>query len=260
MIESPKELSSLVITRVLRVLTVRAGRTHWECENKPIWAIVIRHSGRSLFQANGEAFLSDPEHVLILPKGATYCFDVLESGTYSLVEFDADQVGSTLFSLPLGNKDRLLKALRRMEYNNIIGHPYFALEQIHGVYEMLLSLLTEAHFLYVQPDKARVIEKIVDYISRHYRENLTNAALAKRCGISEVYFRKLFSEITGVSPITYLHKLRIGKAAELLQEGRMRMSEIAETVGYSSIYHFSAMFKKYQGMPPSKYERLFKDL
>ena len=260
MIEQPNRLSQLVITRVIRILTVRAGRTHWECQNKEMWAIVVRKSGKAVFVCNGKKHVSDPQTVLILPKGSSYRFDVLESGTYTLLEFDAEQTGEELFSFPIGNAERVLKPLHRLEYNAIVGHPYHAMEQIHGTYDILLSLLSQSHLLYVQKDKARVIEKIVDYIDRHYRENLTNAYLAGRCGISEVYFRKLFTQITGVSPITYLHKLRIARASELLQNRSLSLSEIAEAVGYANLYHFSTMFKRYMGMPPSKYAKLFGEL
>ncbi|MBQ9806424.1 MAG: helix-turn-helix transcriptional regulator [Clostridia bacterium] len=260
MIDHPRALSDLVITRVIRILCVKNGRTHWECENRDCWGIVVRVSGKAIFSVDGKKTVSDPNTVLIIPKGVSYSFDVTEQGSYILLEFDADQIGYEIFALPIGNAEKILKILHALEYNTIIGHPYHALEQIHGAYEIMLSLLTESHLLYVQKDKMRVIEKIAEYMSTHYQNNLTNAYLAQRCGISEVYFRKLFTQITGTSPITYLHKLRIAKAAELLQDGSLSLSEIATEVGYSDLYHFSAMFKKYMGMPPSKYARLFKDL
>ncbi len=260
MIDHPKELSDLVITRVVRILSVQNGRVHWNCDQRDCWGIVVRVSGKAIFSINGQKIVSDPNTVLIIPKGTSYSFDVTEQGSYILLEFDAEQIGDEIFSLPIGNAEKILKILRELEYNSIIGHPYYALEQIHGTYEILLTLLRDSRLLYVQKDKARVIEKAVDYISTHYQKNLTNAHLAQRCGISEVYFRKLFTQITGCAPITYLHKIRTAEAAKLLQADTLPLFEIALAVGYSNLYHFSAMFKKYMGMPPSKYARLFKDL
>ncbi|MBE6601485.1 MAG: helix-turn-helix transcriptional regulator [Ruminococcaceae bacterium] len=260
MIDHPKALSALVITRVVRILSVNRGRTHWDCRNREHWAIVVRESGKAVFKSETQQIESNPETVLILPEGISYSFDVIEDGTYILLEFDAEQTGSTILSLPIGNAEKIRKILHRMDYNKIIGHPYHALEQIHGTYEILLTLLRDTQLLYVQKDKQRVIEQAAEYISTHYASNLTNSALAKRCGISEVYFRKLFTQITGNSPITYLHKIRIASAAKLLQEGTLSLSEIATSVGYTNLYHFSSMFKKYMGLPPSKYARLFKAL
>lgn len=260
MIDHPKALSNLVITRIVRVLSVHHGRPHWECREREHWAIVVRESGKALFYTQTQTFLSSPDTVLIIPQGVAYSFDVTEPGSYILLEFDAEQCGTDIFSFPIGNAEKILKILHRMDYNNIIGHPYYALEQIHGTYEILLTMLRDSRLLYVQKDKARVIENTADYIAKHYTSDLSNADLAKRAGISEVYFRKLFTEIVGSSPITYLHKVRLAEASKLLQTDELPLSEIATAVGYSNLYHFSAMFKKYMGMPPSKYARQFKNL
>lgn len=260
MIDHPKALSELVITKIVRTLSVHHGRTHWECKNRDCWAIVVRESGKALFYTQTQTFLSSPDTVLIIPQGVAYSFDVTEPGSYILLEFDAEQCGSDIFSFPIGNAEKILKILHQMDYNKIIGHPYYALEQIHGAYEILLTLLRDSRLLYVQKDKARVIENAADYIAGHYANDLTNAYLAQRCGISEVYFRKLFTEIMGNSPITYLHKVRLAEAVKLMQADELSLSEIATEVGYSNLYHFSAMFKKHMGIPPSKYARQFKNL
>ena len=235
MIDQPKELSQLVITRVVRILSVNRGRTHWECNSRECWAIVVRESGKARFTSEHQSVESNKDTVLILPKGLSYSFDVTEDGSYILLEFEAEQTGNTILSLPIGNAEKILKILHEMDYNKLIGHPYHALEQIHGTYEILLTLLRDTQLLYVQKDKARVIEQAAQYISTHYQKNLSNAALAKRCGLSEVYFRKLFTQITGSSPITYLHRVRIANAAKLLQEGTLPLSEIATLVGYANL-------------------------
>ena len=258
MICTESDIGSLVITRVLRVLTVRSGREHWEYENRPSWGLVIRCEGRAVFHCNGKEYVSDPHNVILLPKGCSYSFDVPENGSYILLEFEANNEGRAPLSFPIDNVDRFAKPLRRLEYDRIVGKPNSALEQMHATYEILLSLLSESRLSYVQKDKAQGVERVADYIARHYQNDLTLEQLAARCGISVVYFRKLFTRVIGVSPINYLHRVRTARAAELLQEDSLDVSEIAEQVGYSSVYHFSAMFKKYMGMPPSKYRLLLR--
>ena len=260
MICTEGDIGSLVITRVLRVLTVRSGGVHWECENRPSWGMVVRCEGRSVFRCNGKEYISDPQNVILLPKGCSYSFDVLARGSYILLEFEANDEGSDVLCFPIESVDRFAKPLRRLEYDRIVGKPNSALEQMYATYEILLSLLTEARLSYVQKDKAQGVERVADYITRHYQGDLTLEQLAAHCGISVVYFRKLFTRVIGVSPINYLHRVRTARAAELLQEDSLDVSEIAEQVGYSSVYHFSAMFKKYMGMPPSKYRLLLRKI
>ena len=77
--------------------------------------------------------------------------------------------------------------------------------------------------------------------------------LAEIAGVSTVYFRKLFSSVMGVSPITYHHNLRIEKAKEMLKSDFGTLSDLAQSLGYPSLYDFSRDFKKHTGISPSKY-------
>ena len=69
-----------------------------------------------------------------------------------------------------------------------------------------------------------------------------------------VFFRKV-KEVTGYSPKEYLRVRRMKKAAELLQEGQLSVSEIAYTVGMSDPFYFSKCFKQQFGMAPSAYQK-----
>lgn len=69
-----------------------------------------------------------------------------------------------------------------------------------------------------------------------------------------VFFRKV-KEVTGYSPKEYLRVRRMKRAAELLQEGKLSISEIAYTVGISDPFYFSKCFKQQFGMTPSAYQK-----
>ena len=106
---------------------------------------------------------------------------------------------------------------------------------------------------YLPSEKQMKIAPAIEYISNNYNKNVTNDELAAIVGLSTVYFRKLFTEITGISPIAYLHKLRIEKAKQMLRSDYGSLSDMAQSLGYSSLYDFSRDFKKHTGKPPSKY-------
>ena len=65
------------------------------------------------------------------------------------------------------------------------------------------------------------------------------------------YISKLFREEVGDSPINYLIKVRLAKAKELIEESGLPIKAVAKKVGYDDAYHFSKLFKKYYGSPPS---------
>ena len=58
--------------------------------------------------------------------------------------------------------------------------------------------------------------------------------------------------------VNYLTALRIGQAKRLIQEGRLNFTQVAEAVGYDSIYYFSSLFKKQTGMTLSEYSKSLK--
>ena len=108
---------------------------------------------------------------------------------------------------------------------------------------------------YIPSEKQQKITPALEYISQHYHENITNDCLAEISGISTVYFRKLFSSVMGTSPIVYARRLRIEKAKEMLRSDYGTLSDVAQSLGYASLYDFSRDFKKHTGTSPSRYEK-----
>ena len=73
-------------------------------------------------------------------------------------------------------------------------------------------------------------------------------------GYSSSYFRKLFKEVTGLSPIMYFNRMRIEYAKTLLrQDSTLSIKEIAASSGFPDPYYFSRVFKKITGYSPSDY-------
>jgi AraC-like DNA-binding protein len=79
--------------------------------------------------------------------------------------------------------------------------------------------------------------------------------VAVRLNMSYSSFRKKFIGFAGVAPGDYRIRRRIEKAMELLSSHSMSVSEIADALGYSDIYIFSAQFKKFTGLSPSAFRK-----
>ncbi|MGC4232834.1 MAG: helix-turn-helix domain-containing protein, partial [Niabella sp.] len=65
-------------------------------------------------------------------------------------------------------------------------------------------------------------------------------------------YRKLMA-LTGQSPTNFIRTIRLNKAAELLQEKRLSVSEIADEVGFNSVSYFSKCFHEKFGKTPTQY-------
>lgn len=81
------------------------------------------------------------------------------------------------------------------------------------------------------------------------------SAVAKQLGLSYESFRKKFSRAVGFSPGRFCLDSRIDRAAALLHQGRYRVREIAEMVGFCDEYYFSRCFKRRFGQPPGEFRK-----
>ncbi|MBD2843743.1 AraC family transcriptional regulator [Paenibacillus sp. IB182496] len=82
---------------------------------------------------------------------------------------------------------------------------------------------------------------------------VTPAELAAHCGISAQYLSRIFRGVAGESLKRCLVRIKLERAQALLTESSMTASEVAEALGYADLYSFSKLFKKYVGVPPSRY-------
>jgi len=100
---------------------------------------------------------------------------------------------------------------------------------------------------------SRVIESIRFEMKQNMEKELDLKDLAKQHNVSYSFFRKMFKKYTGVSPGQYHLQLRITRAKELLISTGKSVKEISYELGFQSIYYFSNMFKKKEGMTPTDF-------
>ncbi len=79
--------------------------------------------------------------------------------------------------------------------------------------------------------------------------------LARSVGLSRSKLHHNFRTVYGITPFDYLRNRRLEKAKISLDEGNLDVTEVAYSVGYSSLSHFTKVFKQYFGMLPSNYRR-----
>ena len=102
----------------------------------------------------------------------------------------------------------------------------------------------------MRPGHADYTGFIKEYVKENYMNEISFLDLAKVCHVSRSHLSALFKKEVGCSFPEYLVNFRIHKAAKLLKEENLRVSEVAELVGYQDVAHFSKIFKKYMGVSP----------
>ena len=77
------------------------------------------------------------------------------------------------------------------------------------------------------------------------------------CCMSKYHFLRVFRQVTGRTPLEYRNEIRIRHARELLENSFLSVSEIGETLGYTSPAYFSDAFKRQIGISPATYRKKF---
>ena len=99
------------------------------------------------------------------------------------------------------------------------------------------------------------VSEVAQYIGNHYAETLTLAQLSGQFHISPFYISRIFTQITGLSIISYINHVRVEEARRLLQDTDLSVTEIALQVGYQSVTHFGRVFKAAMGASPQRYRK-----
>ena len=90
-------------------------------------------------------------------------------------------------------------------------------------------------------------------LQRHFRAILSVSELAERTHFNPAYLSRLFDRFAGESPYEMLIRLKMNEAAAHLVGGRYTVKEVAAQVGFEDPYHFSRVFKKHYGIPPTRF-------
>ena len=97
------------------------------------------------------------------------------------------------------------------------------------------------------------VKRVIAVLREQLAEPLTLEEIGRRVGCSQFYLSRIFSQEMGRGIFQYLRALRMERAAELLREGKMNVTQVALAVGYTSPSHFSTAFHETFGCCPGLY-------
>ena len=100
-----------------------------------------------------------------------------------------------------------------------------------------------------------IIRHAQQVISTHIREKLTVPAVAEQVEVSPSYLTALFHKNLQISPGEYIRRMKLQESKQMIRENSMNFTEIAKTLQYSTVHHFSRQFKEKFGITPSEYAR-----
>lgn len=102
------------------------------------------------------------------------------------------------------------------------------------------------------------IEKAQLWVAENYALTTTPVTeMARITGMAERTFKRRFQAATGMTPLEYIHHVRLEEAKDLLEGSNNPVEAIAVDVGYSDNSFFTRLFKRKVGMTPAKYRQRF---
>lgn len=99
----------------------------------------------------------------------------------------------------------------------------------------------------------------VEYINKHYMENITIEKLAEEAHLSRSYFMAAFKKNTGMGAMEYVNRVRIRMAERKLWDGNENIVDICYDTGFRNLSNFNRRFKEKTGMTPSEYRKAGKE-
>ncbi len=102
-----------------------------------------------------------------------------------------------------------------------------------------------------------LIEDAQDWLADNYAAANPVEELVRRSGVAERTFKRRFRNATGLTPIGYVHRLRVEEAKRRLEQTREPIDEISWRVGYEDPAFFRRLFKRETGITPGAHRRKF---
>ncbi|AEE97006.1 helix-turn-helix domain-containing protein [Mahella australiensis] len=132
-------------------------------------------------------------------------------------------------------------------------------QSIEDISESIISIF-KSLCAYVQQKKQSrrddMLREIIEYIKVNYIDDgLCLASIASKFGLTEKYLSQFFKDRTGENLSTYVERLRMENAAEMLIESKLPIADIASHVGYNNNNTFYKAFRRIYGVSPSVYRQ-----
>jgi AraC family transcriptional regulator len=107
------------------------------------------------------------------------------------------------------------------------------------------------------PHLQRKIREVQVFLAQNLASDVDLNTIARQAALSPYYFTRQFTAMVGMPPYRYLIMLRIQRAALLLRESDLTVTQILHRVGFHSPSHFTTTFRRHMGMSPTDYRRRF---
>lgn len=143
-------------------------------------------------------------------------------------------------------------------FDSILNHgSHHSVEDIlivkSDILQLLSYYLSKAQLKYSAPILDSRFEAVLRYIDEHISEEIRLTDLSQLVYLNPNYFIRCFKNRIGMSPMEYILMTRVNRAKYYLQSTALPIKDISFMCGFSTVYYFDRIFKRYTGITPSIY-------
>ena len=238
------------------------GRTHTMSE------LLYVDSGSLHCTANGQDILLEQGDMLLYAGNQwhTQQADREKGAKFVTVSFEAEGIAlESLSAHPFRSPKKAVALLQEMLREQERMDPFSGDLLLSLLQALLLTLLRDRQ-QDIQAQETtqclnsenQIIRLVQQYIADHITEKLTVPIAAQSAQVSASYLTALFHTHLQISPGEYIRRMKLQKSKQLIREGNLNFTEIAQMLEYSSVYNFSRQFKQAFGITPSEYAKSVK--
>ena len=222
---------------------------------------VVSGSARFILD-DGRQWCSRAGDVIYLAFGQDYSLEVLaDRYEYIVCDFRFGTKDPRFGqNFVLKNPPHTERLFRKLVSSHAVAAPDRLPRCMALLYQIYSLLIQNQREQYVPGStKMRIEAAKVSIETNISNPNLSVASLAREAHMSEVHFRKLFSDLYTISPTKYITQERIAYACTLMALRELRLEDIALQSGFSSLPYFCKVFKATTGTTPAAYRQNLPD-
>ena len=233
---------------------------------RPTYLLLYVLDGQGYYYVNDTKYtVSKNQGFLIEPNVVTfYQADKDNPWTYLWIGIDGDKAKLYLNSAGLNEnhliftyeKDDSLKeyVLEMLKHHTMSDSDAFKIEGLlYLFFSKLCEDRKEISSMNKEENTNNYINKAIEFIQNNYHNSIKVTDIANYICLNRSYLTSIFQNNLNMSPQKFLMKFRITKAAELLYNTNLPITNIAYSCGYSDPLAFSKAFKKLKGVSPKEY-------
>lgn len=260
------------LAQIFRFVSFKSGEDYGPHRHRRIEINYVKKGACSMIFDDERMVFKENEMMIIFPF-VEHTFIPHENGVtlmqlefmpdlfYAIVEKEA--TGNFLFSKELlTNEKKVVKIINNVRITRAVHRIIDELMQKKEYYDLLVMMYYAELQLLISRYMVHTffcahegpLAQALSIIHHSFNQTISIREIAKECGISERYLRKLFATKVGVSALEYLNNIRINKAKELLTNTDHSIKEIAFLVGFNSTDHFARVFRQFAGTSPRNFQ------